>query len=265
MAFLYYSDGVGGSAGDSLVTCSPLMASGVLYVDSVTGSNAYDGSQRTRPKATLAGAYAVATNGSVIVLLATHNETITSSVALTLKNITVVGEGQSSGQPTATITMGNNVAIALQGVGNQLRNIKFAEATTPSSVPKVNVTAARCSIFGCRFECGPNTTSGVTLDAGSTYPTIRDSTFISTATSIASVPTYGLLMGSGADGLEIYDTVFSDGAYGFGSAAFGYVSAVIPNIRAENVSLLLGAEMSVGTNPYGYIHIGTSTGGGKVF
>lgn len=263
MAFVFYSDGIGGSTGDSLVSASPLLATGVLYVDSVTGSDSYDGVQRSRPKATLAGAYAAAANGYVIVLLSTHSEQIASVVTVSLKNITIVGEGSSGGYPTAVLGGGNNVRITFSGDDCQLRNVKFTTSTATNSSSNVVVTGKRFSSAGNRFELTATDGCGLEIGVGSSYSRTGNDTFISTSTTIAAVPTYGMIVANGADGLELDGTVFSDGQYGFASYAFSYVSSTFPNIRAENLSLLLGAEFNCGT-PYGYVHVGTSTGGGRV-
>jgi hypothetical protein len=264
MAFIFYPDGFGGSTGDSLATISPLMATHVLYVDSVTGDNAYDGVQRSKPKATIAGAYAAAANGTVIVCLESHTEATGSVVNVTLKNITIAGEGSSDGEPTATVGGAANVRLSISGDDCQIRGLKFTTSSATNVNTMVQVTGQRFSAVGCRFEMTGTDSVGLTLDVGADYATIDNCTIISTSETIASTPTNGVLVATGGDGLEIYDTVFSDGLYGFTGYAFSYSLATFDNIRAHNVSLLLGAEMNVGTATYGYIHVGMSTGGGRV-
>lgn len=264
MAYVLYSTGLGGSTGDTLVSLYPILATKVLYVDSVTGSDTYDGLQRSRPKATLAGAsgaHASAANGTTIVLLSTHTETISTVLTVSLRNVTIVGEGSSSGSPTATIGGGNNSRITISGDSCQLLNIKFTASTTTNVNSIVNVTGKGVRLRGCRFECGANENAGLELTADADYNIVDACTFIATNTGVTTRPSYGMLVGGAPDGLILSGVVFSDGTYGFTNYAFSAASA--PNLIAENTSLLLGAEMNTGSS-YGYVHVGTSTGGGRV-
>lgn len=263
MALIMFTDGFGGSSGDVLVSYRPVFATGVIYVDSVTGNNSYAGTQRDRPLATLAAANSASANGTVIVLLSTHSETIASTVTISNNYVTVVGEGSSSGIPTATIATGANTGITVSGVGVQLRNFKLATSTSTNTDPRIAVTGSRFSAVGLYCQCsGTDEDAAIDLQSGSTAATIQNCTFISTATSATDLPTDGLLVRNAGNGLELDGCVFSDGTYGFSSYAFNG-NGDLPNIRAENISLLLGAVMRVGS-AYGYVHVGTSTGGGRV-
>jgi hypothetical protein len=264
MAIYSFPGGIGGSSGDSLVTAAELMATKVVFVDSVTGSDANDGLSRAKPKATLAGAYAIAANGTTIVLFATHSEAVSSVVTVSVNRVTIVGEGSSGGQPTATLTQGNNVVIQASGIGCQIRNVKFAEASTASVSSKVIFSGARGSTVGCRFECGPNTSVGLELTTDADHFTDRGSTFISTSTS-SSQPARGMLLGTAPTGVELYNTVFDAGTKNFSAGALTY-SAVSPvDLFAEGISLLRGATMEIGTSVYGVVNAATVTGGGRIF
>ena len=71
----------------------------VRYVDSVSGNNGNDGLVPSRPVATLVKAHADASDGDLIVLRATHAETLSSAPGLIVsKRVTIVGESVS-GQP----------------------------------------------------------------------------------------------------------------------------------------------------------------------
>lgn len=263
MAFTLFQGGIGGSSGDTLTTnTGPLLATKIIYVDSVTGNTAYSGLQRDRPKATLAQANSIAANGCIIVLLSTHTETISSLVTISTNYTTVVGEGSSSGIPTATLATTNITGITISGVGVQLRNIKLATSTSQNTDPRITVTGTRFSAIGVYAQCsGTDEDAAIDLQAGSTCATIKNCTFVSTATAATDLPTYGLLVSNGGNGLEMDGCVFDDGTYGFSEYAC-YGAGTLPNIRAENVSLLRGAEMRV--TGYGYVHVGTVSGGGRV-
>lgn len=264
MALISFNGGIGGSAGDTLVTNStPLLASKVLYVDSVTGNNSYAGDQRDRPLATLAAANTASANGTIIVLLSTHNETLAAPVTISNNYVTVVGEGSSSGVPTAAFATGANTGIIASGVGVQLRNFKLKTSTSTNTDPRITATGTRFSAIGLYCECsGTDEDAAIDLQTGSTCALVKDCTFISTATTAGDLPTYGLLVTNAGNGLELVGVTFSDGSYGFSQKAFSG-NGTLPNVRAENVSLLLGAQMAVGS-AYGYVHVGTSTGGGRV-
>lgn len=261
MAYILYSDGVGGSTGASFVSLYPLLATKVIYVNSTTGSNSYDGLQRSRPKATLAGANAIAATGSTIVLLSTHSEVIATVETISIKGVTIVGEGSSGGYPTATIGGGNNARLAISGDSCRLLNVKFSASTTTNVNSMVGLTGKGITVSGCKFECGASENAGLELTADADFAMIGDNTFIATNTVVTTRPSYGMLVGGAADGITLSGTIFSDGTYGFTNYALSCANTV--SIFAENLSLLLGAEMNSGTS-YGYIHVGTSTGGGRV-
>ncbi len=261
MAFVLYTDGIGGETGDSLSSTSPLLATEILYVDSVTGSDLYTGNQRSRPKATISGAFLDSAAGGIIVLLSTHSEVISSVVDITAKGVTIIGEGSADGYPTATIDGGNNARLMLTGDSCQLINVKFTASTTANGNSMVGGVGKGLCIRGCLFQMGASDNAGLELTADADFSLIEGCTFIATNTGVTSRPNYGLLVGGAPDGIRMSGNVFSDGTYGFANYACSAANTV--SIFAVNTSLLLGAEMNTGS-AYGYVHVGTSTGGGRV-
>ncbi len=263
MALSLYTDGAGASSGDRLVTTSPLYCPALFYLDSVTGSDSYAGVQRSKPFATLGAAVTAASAaGAVIVVLSTHAETLAAKVTVA-QAITIVGEGSSSGYPTATFTPSvDDVAITCSTAGFQLRNLKFAARSVDSSNAKVFVNAANFTCIGCRFESSVHDISsgGYGLELGtSATATVRDCSFASTSTTIGTLPVIGLY-NNGT--LNMYDTEFSDGSYGYSSYAYSQGSSA--KLRAEGIALLLGAEMYIGAGATYHVNVSSSSGGGRI-
>lgn len=261
-------NGIGETVGDNLVLCKPLQLSGnIWYVCSIGGLDAASpaGKSKEHPLATLAQAVTNAADDDVIVLLTGHSESIAAVVTIA-KRLTIVGVGTSGGLPSVQLTHvfgGFAIMLAVTATNVELRNIRF---TGHSTFPRVNVAAA-ATMFratGCYFECEAQDAAGsLALAAGADQVRLANCTFISTGGALG-LPMDGLKITAGAvTNLELYGCVFSDGAAGFTTAAFNATQNVT-KLKAEGLSLLMGALLALTAGSTGYVNVQTSTGNGRV-
>lgn len=269
-----YPSGLGELLGDTLVTSRPIQMSGFAwFVNSVGGVDAASpaGRDRQKPLASLSQAITNAADNDIIVLEDGHTE-VPASVINVTKRVIIAGGGSAAGIPTVSFAI-NAAASALftLTVDNvELRNIRLkaaVQSNTGGVNGKVSVAAANCRITGCYIESNGNDqfVGGAVRLIGANTCRITNTTFISTATSVALRPTSGLLIASGAADLELYGVVFNDGTVGYSGSAFDGTAAAATRLRGENISMLNGADalLSFATTT-GYMNVSTSTGGGKV-
>lgn len=269
---IIYGNGIGDTLGDQLATCRPLYTSGsVWYVSSAIGVDAGSpaGKNREKPLATLAQAITNAADNDIISLLSGHTETTTAGYTVN-KKLTIVGSGSSGGKPTVKLNM-NLVAGTLMTVSAtnvELRNIWFPTSASVNS-NRIVVSAALFRMKGCYVECGPNDNHGVSLAAGADSARFVNSTFISVATSITLQALGGLQLAATVNDLELDGMVFSSGTVGFSNGGVSYAfnsnGATINRLKAENVSLLLGADVNLsGVGTSGFFNSQLVTGGSRV-
>ena len=247
-----WPQGIGQSLGDQLVTAHPLLTSMTTYfVDSATGNDTNGtGLDPNSPFATIGKAITVgAASAIIIVCLSGHTETVTTTLTPTAGTI-IVGAGASGSQPTVTLTMNasNTVLFTCSAAGVQLRNLWFATNSVSSNVARVKFTGINGLVSGCYFECaGNDAAAAVEFGTGGSGGSCQDSTFISTAASLTAKPTYGMLVSAALTDINMDNVAFSDGSFGFSSFALA-ATATITRMRAENISLLLGANASLGSS-----------------
>jgi hypothetical protein len=273
MSSKFYPNGIGGTLGDQLDTCKPLITSGnVWYVSSLIGTDAASpaGQNREKPLATIAQAITNATANDIIVCLQGHTQTLTGTTTFA-KALTIIGEGTVSGKPGVSFLM-NSAALDLfsfTSSGCELRNIYFPEAVQTCSGNKVNV-AATLRVVGCYFECGAKDTGvGVYFAVtGASNTRVDSTTFISTATLRTAQPLAAIKANGGfaLNLVELNDVVVSAGTVGFSNyAAIDFASPTAMTLfRVTNLSLLLGADMEVTSAWTGYVNNQLSTGGSRV-
>lgn len=260
--------GFGETTGDGLVLSTYLATKTsveVIFVDSVTGNDAFHGLDRLAPKATLSAGVASAGAGGVVVLLSTHDETLTGVQTLSQAGMTIVGAGLAGGKPTAKIRMNAAAAavFAITGIGVELRNIFFPQNVQANSGTKITVGEAHARIIGCYFEQGPNDNgSAVDLVAGWQYTEFLNTTFISTATAASDLPPFPVRVLASGNGLWMDGVVFDGGPFGFASNR-GYNDTGGPTgLYMERMSQLRGADINTTAN--GWIQTMTATGGARV-
>jgi hypothetical protein len=279
----FLTNGVGGTAGSTLSTAKPMMMSGkVWYVDSITGNASHSGLDRTQPFALISTAITAASAGDFIVCLSTHAESVTSAALAVNKQLTIIGEGSSSGQPTVTITRGctsNDIdCMAVTADFCVIENIKFTTTTSgaigeTTGGSMINTTNAATIIRNCRFEmnkrCGSNSAGVELSNVAADHCVVQDCTFISTETSTTAGdnPFTAMIVTAAVDNLFLSGVTFDNGTVGFSGSADGYAfnaSAALVRVRAENMRLLNGADMKLHASSTGYVNVASSTGGARV-
>lgn len=270
-----YTNGLGATTGDSLATTKPLQMSGFAwFVNSSGGVDAASpaGRDRQKPLATIAQAHTNAAAGDIITCLSGHSETLTATQTIS-KQLTIVGEGTADPNLGTGVTFTINAAIlnlfTITAAGVQLRNLRIAASaqsnTGGGTNGKINITTAFCKLRGLYIESSGNDQfAAVRLAAGADSCRIHNTTFISTATAVATRPTIGLQVAGAISDLELDGPVFSDGTVGYSSAAFDGSAAAVTRIWGENVSALLGADIILNAATTGWFNLATKTGGGRV-
>lgn len=193
----------------------------VYYVNSVGGSDSNSGLNRWQPKATLASAYSAATanNGDIIILEASHAETLSSSQTLSKAGVRIIGLGSGSGKPAFTLN-GNVDMFNITGARTELNNIKFAAATAANTA-QINFGAASPRVINCDFTCGVNNLDTITVTASGTDAEVNGCTF----TISADGPDRAISVESAsALGLKVIGCTFDGGSYDWDDA--GLYSAV---------------------------------------
>lgn len=263
-------NGLGEALGDTLVVSpgGPVYqdTGDVWFVDSTTGDDSYSGKDQKQPFATLGQAVTSAGTHDIIVLMDGHTETITSTVTVSTAGLTIVGGGQSSGKPTVKLTNQQESAsmLVLSGLGVQLRNVWIEEESSAQSAVTVSVTGDSCSMRGIYWELDEATNAAgldLALALGESF-SIRNSTFVSTATSAADPP-QAAIRNSG-DGLLRMDGVTLDGgtvgfvngyAYSESNSSTGFTQG----FQVDSISLLNGADMNVHASTVGYIQVSSDS------
>ena len=264
-------NGLGESLGDSLVISpgGPIYQDirQAWYVNSVTGSDSYDGRSSKMPLATLSQAQTNATAGDIVVLMSGHAETFTSTLTIS-KTLVIVGGGSSSGLPTVKLTNNQNDSVMFTISGNyvELRNVWIEEESHASgnNVAGIDVTGTGTRIRGCYFQLDGKSADGAGLRlsmATGEFCDVTSTTFISTASAASSVPGTGIE--NAGDGILRMDGVVFDGGtvgflkgYGFSESNS---STGLDFLAADNISLLRGADMNVHDSTLGFVQVSTDS------
>ena len=160
----------------------------VFFVDSATGSNANDGITADEPFATLGYAYdqCTADKGDIIILMPSHAETITSTVALDTANVSIIGLGNGSKRPKLTqVTTGSDNLFEVSAAGIYMENIWLYDASVAGTAPEVYIDIASggddFTMVGCRLEQRTIVTEAVTIQAGANDVTFQGCEFLGTS------------------------------------------------------------------------------------
>jgi hypothetical protein len=262
-------NGLGETLGDSLALTKPLYTSGaVWYVNSAGGVDAAApaGKDREKPLATLGQAQTNAAAGDIICLMTNHAETLTAALVLSKAGLVIVGGNNVS----FTMNAANQDTFTVNVTSVEIRNIIFKESAQTNAgstlAAKVGVNSVvGTRIIGCTFQQGPkDNLYGLFLTSGANNVRVENCSFISTATVVATRPlgAMGTSGGGTVADLELIGLTLSDGTVGYQNPAFNGGTTTLTRLKATGLSLLLGAEMEVGTLS-GYVANPTSTGGGR--
>lgn len=257
-------NGIGETLGDDLVTQAPLHVSGTIrFVHYGTGSDANAGTDKGAPLKTLSAAVVASSGNDMIVLLDGHVEVMTTAVT-PAAGIVIVGSGQSSGKPTAKLSMNtasNLNMLVVSGAGVELRNVWLEGNVQANSAVRIAVSASGFRMEGCYVECGQYDDNGALgFTTNGDYAEVKDSTFISTATSIATRPHSAVRVTAAVNNLRMDGVVFSGGTNGFTNAAY-LEGAAVTRLKGERLSFLLGAGASLNSATVGYAMPMTTSGG----
>lgn len=259
--------GIGASSGDPLVTSPNVRMAGVpYYVSSVLGSDANSGLSRQDPMATLGAAYTAAAGADWIVLAADHDETLTGALALN-KALTIVGEGSSSGAPTAKLR-NNQASSSMLVVGAQhmeIANVLFPTQVQACSSPLIVCNAGNTLVRGCRFEMDGNyDAAALGTTASAVALAVESTTFISTAVrqtlATSNDPPETAMELDTFPLLDMKGVVFDGGEIGWSDYALKASVGAITAMRAREMSFLRGADYSIHANTVGYIQVGAASG-----
>jgi hypothetical protein len=276
MSIIHLPNGIGETLGDSLATTSPLEVNGnVWYVHYGTGTDAVSpaGQSRQAPLKTFDQANTNAASGDVVVLMDGHEETIAATITVS-KDLTVIGAGSSGGLPTVKLTnnqaAGQMLSITAQNYA-QFRNIWFEEELQANSAAKLVLSSAFSTgdvIFtGCYFQCGQyDDDYAVEITQGSSV-VFKNTTFISTATSIATQPyaAIGTVSGSTLHAVVLDGAVIDGGTYGWSKYhAVDLVDQQPTMVIGESVSLLRGSDVRIHSSAVGYFNASTQSGGCRI-
>lgn len=248
-----YANGAGETTGDALVTGAPLYMSGVVwYVNSATGADAGGsaGQFRERPLATLGQALTNASANDIIVLMDGHTETAGGLLTLNKAGIAIAGAGSSSGLPTVNLSpdlTGANGLFAVTAAAVELRNLKLKKCVGSNPNVRVAVQAADFHMIGCYVECsGNDVAAALDTGAGNNRTRVKDTTFVSIATAVASLPTTAITESTAAAGFELENVTIDAGAFGFSSQwALDFSTASVTLFRGRSLFLLNLATASV--------------------
>lgn len=282
-----YPNGIGELTGDPLVTRKPLNTNvDIWFVDSVTGDDTYDGRNRVKPFATLGQAVTDSANGDIIVMLETHAETFTSTLTIS-KSLTIIGAGRdTSGRPTVKLTnnqsSGNMLLFSpnIEVCNQQLRGVWIEENAQANSDPRIafgvsgdNNPTQMFRMFNCYVECG-GTDEGTAVELNYKMGIhVKDTAFMSTATSVTDQPLSAIAAGSDDDSdgatycLWIDGVTIDGGTHGFSNfwaldlryVAGGSDYQSVENIHIEDLSLLNGADARLMNENWGYMNPSTTT------
>lgn len=261
-----HTNGFGGTAGATLATLSPVYTSGVVwYVHSGTGTDAVSprGKERLRPLASIAQAHTNASNNDVIVFLSGHSETITGTTTLSKTGVHYLGEGSGTSRPTFIRNVDAN-GYVFSGAGCLIENLLFDNdgALALTTGDRVVVSGASCSVVGCYFKVSSTaliTSAALVVSAANT--TISGGTQFVNAGSTNTLG--GLSVGNVAD-LTLDDVLFDGGSSGWGSGVVAAVLGTITRLKAKNVDLLNGSDMTIATSSFGALHVRLKTGASQV-
>lgn len=259
-----YPNGIGGTLGDSFTIGGPLYTSGqVFYCDFTSGLDANAGTNRELPKKTIGSAITACADNDIIVLINSHAEVLAANLVIN-KKVMIVGEGLSSGVPTASISSALSSYVITATVANvQLRGIKFVVATA-AAVSYITASAALFRMEGCYLEAEGASVSMLELTAGATGAVLLNNTFTIAAVSLGA-PASNLKSSGAVADLTMRGNIFSSaGSHYTSGYAMDFTTGAHTRLMIDSLSLLLGADVFINASSTGYLKFGTLTGSSKV-
>lgn len=259
-----YSSGYGGNTGVGLSTRSPVYASGVAYyVSSITGSNSYAGTDRTKPFANLSNAYTAASANDTITMLENHSETIASAITLAKAGLRIRGEGSGSTRPRLTCGTSGTAMLNITAAGVWLQNIFFPASTVAAATARVIMAGAQGWLSDSYFECGATDTVP-SLSIGAAVNRVSDTTFISTATSVTAQPTAAIKNSGAFADLTLENVTLDGGDAGWSTYAIDGSSGALTRLYAVDLSLLDDSDVFLASGSTGELHVKDRSGSARI-
>lgn len=135
----------------------------IIYVDSNTGNDNYNGLRLRYPKATIAGAIAACTasQGDRIIVLPNHVETVTSAVSLSKADVALIGMELGNKRPVITVN-GAVDLLSVSGAGCAVSGLDLTIVTTDNATALIDVSAAKVKLQNIKMI--PSATSVNVVD-----------------------------------------------------------------------------------------------------
>ena len=202
-----------------------------------------------------------ATAGDIVYVLAGSSATLTTSQALSVAGVSLIGLGEGTNRPQITIN-GVVDGFDITGANVLIKNIYFNEATAGATAT-INVAAAHASIEDCHFDLGANDLECITWASGA-FLTVRGCRAVVTANG----PDAFLEIESTNDGLLFENNILDGGSTTntWDAAAINSGQAHTKAIIQENnfltcTSMVIATSLStlVRNNEYGVDATPTAT------
>lgn len=240
---------------DTLSESPSYLSGSVIFLDTISGSNANSGTTPELPVQTLAQAITSSAANGLIVIGEGSSETLAGSQAVSLAGLSIIGCGTGSSRPRYTCS-GAVVFLNVSGIGVYIENLYFP-ASTAAPTARIDLTSASCQVKDCYFECGANDTNRtIRIPAGGTNARIDGCSFVVTA----SRPAIGLEISGATTDCWIADCTFDGGSYGWTDFAFK-VSGAALRTTIVNTSMLRRSDFAVTTTGTSYKAFGLSSDG----
>lgn len=228
------------TSANSYITTDLITTGAVYWVDSVNGNDSNSGLLEAAPKATLASAITAATdnNGDIIILKASHAETLTSAITID-KSVRIFGLGSGSSKPSFTANASSLDVLDVTSDNVWLYGLRFPAGTTAANASRINCAAEGLKVVDCDFICGVYDLESITLASGATNALIKSSTF----TVSADGPDAAIeIEHAGVNGLVIDSCTFDGGTYNFDAAA---INSGVAHLNYNYINVILTNQASI--------------------
>ncbi len=261
MASYYHYQSSGGTSAVGLVGKSFLSSGVVWYVGNSSGgvdAVSPQGRNRNYPLATLAQAHTNASAGDTIWCLSGHSQELSSAQTFNKANILVISEGSGTNRAGFTCT-GAVAMFDVTAAGVWFVNLRLPASTTAPTA-RIRVASTESLIQSCDFTSGASDTApALKYITGAGQCRVVDSSFTSSATAAASRPSIGLEVANAMSGLNVENTSFIGGTYGWSDYAFKGTAA-ITRIYGYGNSFLTDSDWSFATGTTGRWYVANATG-----
>ncbi len=240
-SMLVFANGFENTSGSLLQSGEPYTTGKYIFVDSEAGTASGNGLTLNSSVPTLAAGIALAGSSAkdTIIVLPGHSETIGSLITVgAVGAIEIIGLGIENNRPNFTVGyVGSGLNVT--GAQVKIKNILF---NTPSAAATANITvsAAQCTIEGCKFDLGANAVDCILWASGADLR-LNNNHFNITANG----PARGLSITGTNDGLICTGNYFNGG-----SATNAWDVAAINSTVAHTNALITGNKFL-----YGIAHI----------